>query len=139
LITAILRSSNGWEHASLISDRLNGDQRGESMEKQKLGKIGLEVSAIGLGCMGMSANCGPPEDKVEMISLLYTGVDRGITFFDTTEAYGPFINEELLGEGLAPVRDQVVIVIKFGCNIDPKTKKRLDGFKSRPAPGSSAA
>ena len=101
------------------------------MEKRKLGKIGPEVSAIGLGCMGMSANYGPPEDKDEMISFLRKAVDGGITFFDTAEVYGPFSNEELLGEGLSPVRDQVVIATKFGFDIDPETRER-HGFNSRP-------
>lgn len=94
------------------------------MLKRKLGNSGLEVSALGLGCMGMSMNYGPPENKEEMVSLLRTAVDRGITFFDTAEAYGPFSNEELLGEGLAPVRDQVIIATKFGFAIDPETKER---------------
>jgi aryl-alcohol dehydrogenase-like predicted oxidoreductase len=101
------------------------------MQKRQLGNSGLGVSAIGLGCMGMSMNYGPPEKKPEMISLLRSAVDHGITFFDTAEVYGPFSNEELLGEGLAPVRDQVVIATKFGFAIDPETKER-HGFESRP-------
>jgi aryl-alcohol dehydrogenase-like predicted oxidoreductase len=101
------------------------------MKLRKLGKIGLEVSAIGLGCMGMSANYGPAQDKKEMISLLRTAVDRGITFFDTAEVYGPFSNEELLGEGLKPVREKVVIATKFGFEIDPETRER-HGLNSRP-------
>jgi aryl-alcohol dehydrogenase-like predicted oxidoreductase len=101
------------------------------MQKRKLGKSGLGVSALGLGCMGMSMNYGPPENKAEMISLVRTAVDRGITFFDTAEVYGPFSNEELLGDGLAPVREQVVIATKFGFAIDPETKER-HGFDSRP-------
>ena len=101
------------------------------MQKRKLGKSDLEVSALGLGCMGMSMNYGPPENKAEMIALLRTAVDRGITFFDTAEVYGPFSNEELLGEGLGPVRDQVVIATKFGFDIDPETKER-HGYNSRP-------
>ncbi|HLX43016.1 MAG TPA: aldo/keto reductase [Bryobacteraceae bacterium] len=84
------------------------------MQKRKLGKSGLEVSALGLGCMGMSFSYGPPKDKQEMTSLLRTAVDRGITFFDTAEVYGPFTNEELVGEALAPVRQQLVIATKFG-------------------------
>jgi aryl-alcohol dehydrogenase-like predicted oxidoreductase len=84
------------------------------MEKRKLGTLGLEVSALGLGCMGMSFGYGPPSDKQAMISLIRTAVERGVTFFDTAEAYGPFTNEELLGEALTPVRDQVVIATKFG-------------------------
>ena len=84
------------------------------MQKRKLGKSGLEVSAVGLGCMGMSFSYGPPADKQEMISLLRTAVERGVTFFDTAEVYGPFTNEELVGEALAPIRDKVVIATKFG-------------------------
>jgi aryl-alcohol dehydrogenase-like predicted oxidoreductase len=101
------------------------------MQKRKLGKSGLEVSALGLGCMGMSINYGPAEDKQKMIALMHAAVDRGVTFFDTAEVYGPFINEELVGEGLAPVRDQVIIATKFGFDIDPKTHERK-GFNSRP-------
>jgi aryl-alcohol dehydrogenase-like predicted oxidoreductase len=89
--------------------------------KRKLGKSNLEVSAIGLGCMGMSFGLGPAADKNEMISLTRTAVERGITFFDTAEVYGPFANEELVGEALAPVRDQVVIATKFGFKLDPSS------------------
>jgi aryl-alcohol dehydrogenase-like predicted oxidoreductase len=92
--------------------------RGGHVQKRKLGQSGLEVTAIGLGCMGMSHAYGPPPDKSEMISLLRTAVDRGVTFFDTAEVYGPLTNEELLGEGLAPVRDRVVIATKFGIRIE---------------------
>lgn len=99
------------------------------MEKRNLGN--LEVSAIGLGCMGMSANYGALPDKKEMVSLLHTAVEMGVTFFDTAEAYGPFTNEELVGQGLAPVRDQVVIATKFAFDIDPVTKERR-GLNSRP-------
>ncbi len=88
------------------------------MQKRTLGKSGLEVSVLGLGCMGMSFSYGPPKDKQEMIALLRTAVERGITFFDTAEIYGPFINEELVGEALSPLRDQVVIATKFGFNTD---------------------
>ena len=88
------------------------------MEKRKLGNSGLEVSAIGLGCMGMSFGFGPAKDKQEMISLIRSAVERGVTFFDTAEVYGPFTNEELVGEALAPMREQVVIATKFGFNID---------------------
>jgi aryl-alcohol dehydrogenase-like predicted oxidoreductase len=88
------------------------------VQKRKLGRRGLEVSAIGLGCMGMSHGYGPARDKSEMISLLRTAVDRGVTFFDTAEVYGPFANEELVGEGLAPFRDRVVIATKFGLKIE---------------------
>ncbi|KJK08683.1 aldehyde oxidase [Burkholderiaceae bacterium 16] len=101
------------------------------MHKRILGKDGLEVSALGLGCMGMSANYGPAPDKQEMIGLLHAAVDRGVTFFDTAEVYGPFVNEELVGEALAPLRDQVVIATKFGFDIDPRTRERK-GFDSRP-------
>lgn len=99
------------------------------MEKRNLGN--LEVSAIGLGCMGMSANYGALPDKKEMVSLLRTAVEMGVTFFDTAEAYGPFTNEELVGQGLALVRDQVVIATKFAFDIDPVTKERR-GLNSRP-------
>src|ERR1700736_4399613 len=89
------------------------------METRKLGNSNLEVSALGLGCIGMSVGYGPASDKKEMISLIRTAVERGVTFFDTAEAYGPFTNEELVGEALAPLRDQVVIATKFGCKPDP--------------------
>jgi aryl-alcohol dehydrogenase-like predicted oxidoreductase len=106
------------------------------MLKRKLGKSGLEVSVLGLGCMGMSFSYGPPKDKKEMISLLHTAVERGVTFFDTAEVYGPFINEELLGEALAPFRGQVVIATKFGFDLDPKFDPRgmkgSPGLNSRP-------
>src|SRR5258708_19997152 len=88
------------------------------MQKRKLGNSNLEVSALGLGCMGMSYGYGPAADKQEMISLIRTAVERGLTFFDTAEVYGPFTNEELLGEALAPFRDQVVIGTKFGFKFD---------------------
>lgn len=101
------------------------------MQKRKLGKNNLEVSALGLGCMGMSFSYGPPKDKQEMISLLRAAVDRGITFFDTAEVYGPFTNEELLGEALAHLRDRVVIATKFGFKLDPATGKQA-GLDSRP-------
>src|SRR6516165_7686385 len=101
------------------------------MKKRKLGKSGLEVSAIGLGCMGMSFGYGPPKDKQGMISLLHYAVERGVTFFDTAEVYGPFINEELVGEGLAPFRERVVIATKFGFKLDPKTGRSI-GVDSRP-------
>ncbi len=90
---------------------------GETMQRRKLGKSNLEVSAIGLGCMGMSFSYGPPKDKKEMIDLLHAAVDRGITFFDTAEVYGPFTNEELVGEALAPFHDKVVIATKFGFDL----------------------
>src|SRR3954465_1033882 len=102
------------------------------MQKRKLGKSNLEVSAVGLGCMGMSSAYGPAADKQEMIALLRATVDRGITFFDTAEAYGPFVNEELVGEALAPFKGKVVIATKFGFDIDPKTGERRAGLNSRP-------
>jgi aryl-alcohol dehydrogenase-like predicted oxidoreductase len=101
------------------------------MQKRKLGKSNLEVSAIGLGCMGMSSGYGPAADKKEMIALIRTAVDRGVTFFDTAEVYGPFANEELVGEALAPFRKQVAIATKFGFKIDPNTGKQI-GLDSRP-------
>ncbi len=101
------------------------------MKKRKLGKSGLEVSALGLGCMGMSFSYGPPKDKQEMTSLLRAAVERGITFFDTAEVYGPFTNEDLVGEALAPFRKQVVIATKFGFKFDPNTGKQA-GLDSRP-------
>ena len=89
------------------------------MQKPKLGNGNLEVSALGLGCMGMSFSYGPPKDKQEMTSLLHAAVERGVTFFDTAEVYGPFINEELVGEALAPFRKEVVIATKFGFDLNP--------------------
>ena len=102
------------------------------MQKRKLGKSNLEVTALGLGCMGMSFSYGPPKDKQEMIALLRAAVDRGITFFDTAEVYGPFTNEELLGEALAPVRDKVVIATKFGFNLNLDGSPGWQGLNSRP-------
>jgi len=106
------------------------------MQTRKLGNSNLEVSAIGLGCMGMSFSYGPPKDKQEMTALLGAAVDRGITFFDTAEVYGPYLNEELVGEALAPFRDQVVIATKFGFDIspnsDPRGMKGSPGLNSRP-------
>jgi aryl-alcohol dehydrogenase-like predicted oxidoreductase len=101
------------------------------MQKRKLGKSNLEVSAIGLGCMGMSFGYGPAKDKQEMVSVIRAAVELGITFFDTAEVYGPFTNEELVGEALAPVRGQVVIATKFGFKLDPETGKQA-GLDSRP-------
>jgi len=106
------------------------------MQKRKLGNSGLEVSALGLGCMGMSFSYGPPKDKQEMTTLIRAAVERGITFFDTAEVYGPFLNEELVGEALAPFRKQVVIATKFGFDLspdfDPRGMKGLPGLNSRP-------
>ena len=101
------------------------------MQKRKLGKSNLEVSALGLGCMGMSFGYGPPGDKKEMIALIRAAVERGVTFFDTAEVYGPFTNEELVGEALAPFREQVAIATKFGFKLDPNTGKQA-GLDSRP-------
>jgi aryl-alcohol dehydrogenase-like predicted oxidoreductase len=106
------------------------------MQKRKLGKSGLEVSALGLGCMGMNFSYGPPKDKQEMVSLIRSAIERGVTFFDTAEVYGPFTNEELVGEALSPFRRQVVIATKFGFNLDPKFDPRgmqgSPGLDSRP-------
>jgi aryl-alcohol dehydrogenase-like predicted oxidoreductase len=106
------------------------------MQKRKLGNSGLEVSALGLGCMGMSFSYGPPKDKQEMTALLRQAVERGITFFDTAEVYGPFLNEELVGEALPPFRDRVAIATKFGFDLnpdfDPRGMKGLPGLNSRP-------
>lgn len=108
----------------------------QTIGKRTLGRSGLEVSALGLGCMGMSFSYGPPADKQEMIALLRSAVERGITFFDTAEVYGPFTNEELVGEALSPFRKQVVIATKFGFNLDPKFDPRgmqgSPGLNSRP-------
>ena len=101
------------------------------MKKRALGKSALEVSALGLGCMGLSHSYGQPVDRQQGIALIRAAVDRGVTFFDTAEMYGPFTNEELVGEALAPVRDQVVIATKFGFEVDPATR-RPRGLNSRP-------
>src|ERR1700759_1428078 len=100
------------------------------MKKRKLGKSDLEVSALGLGCMGMSFSYGPPKDKQEMTALLHAAVDRGITFFDTAEVYGPFTNEELAAQALAPFRQQLVIATKFGFDLNPDLDPR--GMKGLP-------
>src|SRR5690349_20639246 len=105
---------------------------GEAMQKRKLGKSNLEVSAIGLGCMGLSFGLGPAVDQKEGISLIRAAVERGVTFFDTAEVYGPFTNEELVGEALAPFRGQVAIATKFGFKLDPDGKARWVGLDSRP-------
>src|SRR5213594_2326547 len=102
------------------------------MKKRKLGRNNLEVSAVGLGCMGMSFGYGPAADRQEMISLLRTAVERGVTFFDTAEVYGPFTNEELLGEALSPFRGRVVIATKFGFKLDPNGGPKWVGLDSRP-------
>jgi aryl-alcohol dehydrogenase-like predicted oxidoreductase len=102
------------------------------MQKRKLGKSNLEVSALGLGCMGMSFSYGPPKDTAEMITLLRAAVELGVTFFDTAEVYGPYLNEELLGEALSPLREQVVIATKFGFNLNPDGSPGWHGLNSRP-------
>src|SRR5213594_3047491 len=125
--------TNGKEHHPASGDRRAQRLRpflsikavlGGKMQKRKLGKSNLEVSALGLGCMGMSFSYGPPADKQEMIALIRAAVERGVTFFDTAEVYGPFTNEELVGEALAPFRGQVVIATKFGFDLDPKFDPR---------------
>jgi aryl-alcohol dehydrogenase-like predicted oxidoreductase len=102
------------------------------MQKRKLGRSNLEVSALGLGCMGMSFSYGPPKDKQEMISLLRASIERGITFFDTAEVYGPFTNEELVGEALEPYHNDVVIATKFGFDLKPEGGPNLGALNSRP-------
>jgi len=103
------------------------------MQTRELGRSGLMVSAIGLGCMGMSFSYGPPKDKAEMTKVLRGAVERGVTFFDTAEVYGPFINEELLGEALEPFKGQIVIATKFGFKLDPTGQQRWSGLDSSPA------
>jgi aryl-alcohol dehydrogenase-like predicted oxidoreductase len=103
------------------------------MEKRKLGNSGLEVSAMGLGCMGMSFGYGPKADETEMIKLIHAAVEKGITFFDTAEVYGPFINEELVGKALAPFKNKVVIATKFGFHLDPNQAYKMNGLDSSPA------
>src|SRR5579872_530795 len=106
---------------------------GGTMQKRKLGKSNLEVSAMGLGCMGMSFSYGPPKDKQEMISLIHAAIERGVTFFDTAEVYGPFINEELVGEALAPYRGKVAIATKFGFDLSGSdTRPGARGVNSQP-------
>jgi aryl-alcohol dehydrogenase-like predicted oxidoreductase len=102
------------------------------MKKRLLGTSGLEVSALGLGCMNMTGPYGPPQDAREMIALLHAAVERGVTFFDTAEAYGPLENEKLLGEAFEAIRDEVMIATKFGLDIDPQTGQQLGGLNSRP-------
>ena len=102
------------------------------MQKRTLGSSNLQVSALGLGCMGMSFSYGDPKDRHEMIALIRAAVDRGITFFDTAEVYGPFTNEDLLGEALQPVRAKVVIATKFGFNLNPDGSPGWQGLNSRP-------
>jgi aryl-alcohol dehydrogenase-like predicted oxidoreductase len=102
------------------------------MQKRKLGNSGLEVSSIGFGCMGMSHSYGPPKDKQEMTSLLHAAVERGVTFFDTAEVYGPLLNEELVGQALAPFRGDVIIATKFGWQADPNDGSKWSALNSRP-------
>jgi len=102
------------------------------MQERKLGRSNLEVSPLGLGCMGMSFSYGPPKDKQKMTCLLRAAVERGLTFFDTAEVYGPYINEELVGEALAPFHGRAVIATNFGWKIDPKAERGLAGLDSRP-------
>jgi aryl-alcohol dehydrogenase-like predicted oxidoreductase len=120
------------EFSRIRGEGMRRSQERGTMQKRKLGKNNLEVSAIGLGCMGMSFGYGPPADKKEMIGLIRTAVERGVTFFDTAEVYGAYTNEELVGEALAPLRAKVVIATKFGFKIDPSTGKQA-GLDSRPA------
>ena len=101
------------------------------MQKRKLGKSGLEVSALGLGCMNFAWAYGPPTDRQHAIKVIQAAYERGVTFFDTAEVYGPFLSEEIVGEALAPIRDRVVIATKFGFEVDPITKERR-GLNSRP-------
>jgi len=109
------------------------ERKDSKMQKRKLGNSNLEVSAVGLGCMGMSFSYGPPKDKQEMTSLLRAAVERGVTFFDTAEVYGPYTNEELVGEALAPFYGQVVIATKFGFKLNPDGSPGWQGLDSRPA------
>ena len=113
------------ENSYSATDQEVPEKKEHAMQKRQLGKSGLEVSALGLGCMGMSFSYGPPKDRQEMIALIRTAVERGITFFDTAEVYGPFTNEELVGEALAPLRNKVVIATKFGfdTSVDPRGMK----------------
>ena len=114
-----------------VRDIRRENQEG-ALEKRRLGSSKLEVSAIGFGCMGMSWSYGPPKDKQEMISLLNAAVERGVTFFDTAEVYGPLLNEELIGEALFPYRDRVVIATKFGWEANPEDSGRWSALNSRP-------
>src|SRR5271157_1576982 len=120
----LLRSRDFRRHRD--SDQVTG---GETMQRRTLGKSGLEVSVVGLGCMGMSSSYGPAADKNEMIAFIHKAVERGVTFFDTAQIYGPFANEELVGEALAPFHGQVVIATEFGITIDPSGQQVVD---SRP-------
>src|SRR5258708_53190 len=123
---------DGTSHRRTVRGRLRRGVGDDKMQKRKLGRSNLEVSAIGLGCMGMSYGYGPAADKQEMIALIRAAVERGVTFFDTAEVYGPFTNEELVGEALAPFRGRVAIATKFGFAMDPNGGKQA-GLDSRPA------
>src|SRR5262245_42231767 len=112
----------------MLVARIEGDTQ---MKKRSLGRGGLEVSAVGLGCMGMSFGYGPAADRQEMIALIRSAFDSGVTFFDTAEVYGPFANEELVGEALSPYRGRVVIATKFGFKLDPKGGPQWTGLDSR--------
>src|ERR1051326_4012307 len=107
-----------------------GQMKGQMMQNRTLGNSALEVSALGLVCMGLSVNYGPPRDRQEMIALMRAAVDRGVTFFDTAQVYGPFTNEELVGEALVPIREQVVIATKFGFHFGPNGERL--GLSSKP-------
>src|SRR6266566_4387110 len=122
----------GWRCGVPALHHLQASKEGDEMKKRKLGKSGLEVSALGFGCMGLNYAYSQTIDKRESIALLRAAVERGVTFFDTAEMYGPFANEELVGEALAPFRDQVVIATKFGFKIDPTAERTLAGVDSRP-------
>src|ERR1700737_4338962 len=119
------------QHRNRAHSVSRSNLKGEAMKKRKLGRSNLEVSAIGLGCMGLSFGYGPAVDKQEGLSLIRAAVERGVTFFDTAEVYGPFTNEELVGEALAPFRGKVAIATKFGFKLDPNTGKQA-GLDSRP-------
>src|SRR5271154_1119657 len=107
-------------------------ETGDIMQKRTLGKSGLEVSALGLGCMGLSFGLGPATEKSEAIKLIRAAVERGVTFFDTAEVYGPYLNEEVVGEALAPFRDKVVIATKFGFEANPNDGGKWSALNSRP-------
>ena len=130
-----MRASSIIQDGRIDADAYSGSAvriRRSAVEKRRLGNSGLEVSAIGLGCMGMSWSYGPPKEKREMTSLLHAAVERGVTFFDTAEVYGPLLNEELIGEALFPYRDRVVIATKFGWEANPEDGGKWSALNSRP-------
>jgi aryl-alcohol dehydrogenase-like predicted oxidoreductase len=129
---AIFKTSQIRPNPNKQQGDIEASRSGGTMQKRKLGQIGLAVSTLGLACMSMSSAYGPAADKGEMIKLIRVAHDRGVTLFDTAEAYGPFANEELVGEALQPIRDKVVIATKFGFDIDLETGKRSGGTNSRP-------